>query len=383
MLGLPGAPGIGTSQLLIATIGIGLAVWGFAGSGSRLRAIISRIFLALGSVYFALWMVELLLAYPFNKRKGFKPIYKSVTGLYQAGDKTSFRHVPNYQGTLDDGIVSAPLSINSRGDRDAEPRDDLPLHRRVLLVGDSFTFGYGLSAAETIDARLESRAETPLEAYNLGVMSYGTGDSLLRMQETTWWQGERVYYLFFENDLHNDNSAPGTFAMHNGVLLPMFRPDGEPRADAELDAMAKRFLAPDTGANSKSTFLTSFALYRVGQLRARIFDPDLRITGYPASTYRPGNIDAALGYTEQMQALATERGASFTVVVLPCMGAVAAGHYATHAQSYVDGLATRGIETIELLDRLTTDDYFVHDPHFDASGADATAAAIHEHLQAG
>ncbi len=382
-IGLSAQPGIGTSQLGIIALGASVVLWGLGGPGSRVRAVLSRLVLVGGSVYLALWIVELLLAYPLDKRSEFRLAYASVPTIYEAGEIASYHHVPGFTGNMDDGYVSVPVAINSHGDRDAEPNPEMPADRRVLMVGDSFAFGYALTSAETIDARIESRAETPLEVYNTGTMGYGPGDTFQRMQETAWWRGKHVYYLFFENDLHNDNSEPGTYRMLEGVLIPVFRPDGTSYTEQERLGIVEKFKALGTEVPDKNTFWTSFALYRIGGLRDRLFDRDLRLTGYRATAFRPQNIEAALGYTEQMKLLAAERGATFSVVILPAIGEAAAQSYASYTQRYIDGLHAGGIEVVEPIARLGPEHYFVHDPHFNPAGADVTADVIYEHFTGG
>lgn len=50
---------------------------------------------------------------------------------------------------------------------------------RLLVLGDSFAWGYGVEEAEMYTTLLERRANPPLEVVNLGVSGYGTDQELL------------------------------------------------------------------------------------------------------------------------------------------------------------------------------------------------------------
>lgn len=54
--------------------------------------------------------------------------------------------------------------------------------RRILLLGDSFVFGWGVRDHETLGAQLESKSEN-LEAINLGVCAYGIDQMLLSFRK--------------------------------------------------------------------------------------------------------------------------------------------------------------------------------------------------------
>jgi hypothetical protein len=71
--------------------------------------------------------------------------------------------------------------------------------RRVLVLGDSVAFGYGVADEETFAARLEGRG---LEVVNMAVPGYGTDQALLRLErEGGRWRPDVVLLNFcVEND---------------------------------------------------------------------------------------------------------------------------------------------------------------------------------------
>jgi len=87
------------------------------------------------------------------------------------------------------GLVEGQERMNTRGVRsDREiPHARTPGVGRIVLVGDSFTFGLGVANDETWGAELERRlADT--EVLNLGVNGYGTDQQFL------YWKREGARY---------------------------------------------------------------------------------------------------------------------------------------------------------------------------------------------
>jgi len=52
----------------------------------------------------------------------------------------------------------------------------------VLFVGDSFTFGHGVTYEESLVGRIASKKDFPFQVVNLGVQAYGTDQALLMLE---------------------------------------------------------------------------------------------------------------------------------------------------------------------------------------------------------
>ena len=117
----------------------------------------------------------------------------------------SFVHLPNSHAFL----MGADVNINSQGLRDYEyPLQKAPGTYRILLLGDSTTFGWGVRQQDTAAKFLERKLNTDLppgynkvEVLNAGVGNYDT------VQEVTYYetrgQGfhpDLVVLVFFIND---------------------------------------------------------------------------------------------------------------------------------------------------------------------------------------
>jgi lysophospholipase L1-like esterase len=81
------------------------------------------------------------------------------------------------------------------------PREKPPGKTRVLCVGDSFTWGYGVGDAATFPSRL-SALDPRLETINAGCMGYGTLQELLLLERRGLdFAPDVVVLAFFWNDL--------------------------------------------------------------------------------------------------------------------------------------------------------------------------------------
>lgn len=95
---------------------------------------------------------------------------------------------PGASGVFDNGYFRVHVAINSRGLRGPEVPlarpDDV---RRVVVVGDSFAWGFGVEEDETFAARLESSLPA-LQVINGAVSGYSNDQELL------WLRDEGIRY---------------------------------------------------------------------------------------------------------------------------------------------------------------------------------------------
>ena len=136
------------------------------------------------------------------------------------------------------------ITIDERGYRGPGHADaPVPGVRRVVLLGDSITFGSGVSDAETFAHLLD--VEPSLEVLNLGVDGYGTDQALLRLENEGLALRPDVVILNFclRND-YFDNALP--VALYDGRSpKPYFTvtAGGLERHDAHLRLTRRQRLA--------------------------------------------------------------------------------------------------------------------------------------------
>jgi len=184
---------------------------------------------------------------------------------------------------------------------------------RVLVLGDSFTYGVGVEDDETFSARLEGLAPE-IEAINTGVNGYGSAQELLLLRdEGIDLAPDVVIVTFFWNDVGNnlrENAA--RFRLEDGVLR---YPDPQP----ELAAVSS---APPP---SHREWLRYSYTYRFVSDRAKmlgfwlkvVFGIPLEETDFVDDGQREQAWDLEFAILREMRRLSQEAGAEFLLVVIP------------------------------------------------------------------
>ena len=121
----------------------------------------------------------------------------------------------------------------------ARPHDRTDGTFRVAVLGDSFTFGWGVAADEAWPALLEERLATHLpgtavEVLNFGVPGYNTWLQLLHWQRVVArYQPDAVLLGYYSNDAAIDRRVPNVYR-----LCPLEPPPGPARSAALQERLA-------------------------------------------------------------------------------------------------------------------------------------------------
>lgn len=98
------------------------------------------------------------------------------------------------------------VAINSQGLRDREFAVPKPEGvYRILMIGDSLTFGSGVASADSLPKQLEAKlGSAAVEVINAGVPGYGTYQERLLLEDVGLaYQPDLVILGFFHNDLES------------------------------------------------------------------------------------------------------------------------------------------------------------------------------------
>src|SRR5246127_1865656 len=240
-----------------------------------------------------------------------------------ANPDLSFAHAPNRSAFL----MGVPVSINSEGLRDREfSLEKPPDVYRVMMLGDSTTFGWGVRQEDTAAKFLERKLNADLptgynraEVMNTGVGNYDTVQEVT-YYETIGWK----YHL----DL---------------VVLVFFINDPEP-----VPIEKKGFLID-------RSYLVAFATNRIdGVLRHTGARPDWKT--YYASLYdddRPG-FQACKKALVSLANSTRSHNAKLLVAILPELHQINGQSYPFRAahQKIKDVMAAEDVPVLELIDGL-------------------------------
>lgn len=147
--------------------------------------------------------------------------------MFVSDEVTDFRLKPNVRERLVwPGNVKFSWTTNSRGYRTTReftvPKPAAT--KRVLLLGDSFTFGQGVDDSQTFAAEAQRRLEvacpaTRVEIINAGVPGFGTSQELARLEsEGLALEPDVVVLGFYGND-PDDNLRRGVYLLAGDTLV--------------------------------------------------------------------------------------------------------------------------------------------------------------------
>jgi hypothetical protein len=108
-------------------------------------------------------------------------------------------HRPNRRATL----MGVPVHINSDGFRDREYPIEHPGKYRIIFLGDSLTFGWGVEKPQTFDEILEAELNKtrPTEIINFGTGNYNTEQEVnLLLDKGLKYEPNEVVVFWFIND---------------------------------------------------------------------------------------------------------------------------------------------------------------------------------------
>ena len=157
----------------------------------------TNVALGLTSTAVAVLMAEVLIR--FSGIPGYQPFVRQPIPSIEPHDVLGWFNVPDTDEVIPWGPRQVRVAHNSLGFRD-QSMAPAPSGGRVLVLGDSFAYGFGVDQAE-LATELLDRALPDVDIVNMGVNGFSTDQSLLLLED----QGHRlkptvVLLMAFSND---------------------------------------------------------------------------------------------------------------------------------------------------------------------------------------
>jgi hypothetical protein len=178
------------------------------------------------------------------------------------------------------GLHRVHVRTNSDGFRDEEwavklERAEREQATKVLLLGDSYLYGWSILADERLSDQLEERARRagapPLVAFNFGIPGYGTGQQLLVLRR---WieriEPDVVVLHFIPNDVANISIPYAYYSPKRRVYRPFFDANGELMLYAEGRRRPSLWLAEKGLGELRLRWLLDIANNRIDDLHYRL-----------------------------------------------------------------------------------------------------------------
>jgi hypothetical protein len=135
-------------------------------------------------------------------RPEWAPVTERVFWVYD--ELFGWTHKPGQRGRFIHRDFSVEISINSRGLRDTEYTLERNDKKRMLILGDSFSWGYGVQHHERFSEILENNY-SDWEIINASVSGYGTDQQFLYLKEEgLFYKPDVVLLLFNKTDFGNN-----------------------------------------------------------------------------------------------------------------------------------------------------------------------------------
>jgi lysophospholipase L1-like esterase len=147
-------------------------------------------------------------------------------GMYEVDSDVGYVLTPGFKGSVRRAEFDSPVTIGEAGLRGADPRHRRPDTFRILVLGDSLAWGFGVEDDETFAARLEALLsrrypDLDIQVLNGAVPGYGTADELAYLRSRGVELGPDlvvVQFLSVNDLLENKMPASEWATVRDGML---------------------------------------------------------------------------------------------------------------------------------------------------------------------
>jgi hypothetical protein len=299
--------------------------------------------------------------------------------------KAGTRLIPGLKGTLSCPEYSIDIAVNSKGLRDREySYEEPPGARRILCLGDSYTFGYGVQADETFAKLLERSLNASdstayrWEVLNAGIGSTGTAHQLALYETEGYKYSPDVVVVCFcpANDFF-DNIASGLYTIENDTLVRHAAVRTKARG---IQRFAR--LIPGYGFLSSRSHLLNLVRYRVAAMNYHELNRKVSQSASPAMVVsRHNRLTCAL--LDAFQRSCAERGSRLVVMFMPPPRTADVGQWTAEMIAHCE---LRGIPVLDLdpsfeeARRNGLRAYYRIEGHWNAAGHAIAGRALHDFL---
>jgi len=240
-------------------------------------------------------------------------------------------HVPNAVGRVKRAEFDVAVRINSQGLREREIPYEKPAGvYRILVLGDSQTFGFGVEAEEAYARRLEGhlnprvrgRAVQRVETLNAGVIGTGTAHQLYYLSQEGWkYRPDAVVVGFFFNDVI-ENTQCRLYGLRGDRLVQQARAAGRAALIHEVEGRKKDaedvqvYTAPEAVRAPEPPFLIRHS-HLVRFVRERLSNIVQSARRRKAEPQAPASQELGARLFEELARQCRERDVTLVVALIP------------------------------------------------------------------
>lgn len=355
------------------------------------------------STVFALMLAELVLGAFFPQRT-VKQYLEDRPAMFRANNIMFMDLKPGFSGYLKEEEFRTNVEINALGYRQAEFEQQKDGQQRILVVGDSFTFGYGVEESDgyvrVMERELNGGKPGSVEAINAGVPAWWTDSYYLYLKTRgiALQPDIVVLGLFMGNDIDARDARFAIWPAVDAQGLPLATTSERVRIDNGHRVRVKR-RARWTVPVLRNSHLFQL-LYSSVKNVGRVLSPKVQAQTLYQEKYSAETEEIIVkveALISAMKTLSNQAGARFLVAMIPernqvyppAGGDEAALDYAKPQRLFAEFFSRENIEHIDLLPAMhraaiASDEplYYSKDSHFTATGYAIAGKEIAEFLRA-
>ncbi len=315
--------------------------------------------------------------------------------FYQYDAELGWRGKPNASGTFRTLDFSSWVQLNSHGLRAPEVSyEKKPFERRILVLGDSFVWGYGVNADQRFTEKLREEL-VGSTVINAGCSGYGTDQELLffRSEGRRYSADTVIVALHLRSDINN-NISSRQYGFHKPVA---WSDSGELTFKNVPVVKSSSGYSVANGLKKRSAFLVWLFGRQLGETKvSKLFadgvntlvrdsEPAEIVSNYTA-------VEATCTLASRLALEIKNSGARVVFAVIPDIRSDTRvidekSEYAS-IRSCVSELDVRVVDLTEALSQGLVDDaktpiVFKHDAHWTPHGHSLVARAVAKALRAG
>jgi len=348
------------------------------------RRLIANFLIVTVSVYIAFLLIDLCIYIFISPKSEPHP-----RGMYNADKTRNYALAPGFVG-----IYNKPkpflVEINDNGYRDFEWQFDDKF--KVLVAGDSYTFGIGLPVEEGFVNKANIKMNNGIHFYNIGVPGYGVPHILETIKkECRGIKPNHIFYMYYFNDTRWDNMMIGSMGLYDGYLVYKYINNGKTILNDEdiRYKVEKELYGINKWSLMKTIILQNIRYYFAQKgIHPRLifesldkFKKRLEQTANPA--YSIENTEKASVLIMEMANEAERCGSGFTMFILPGYEEAYYGIKETATERLLRKLEGKGILIVDLREyaELGVKLTLFGDGHYNTFATDWVSDNMIRHLQ--
>jgi len=317
---------------------------------------------------------------------GYKPAYVNPLPAFHQGDPVlGWVGVPGFSARFKRGDFDVFISMNDEGFRKSECniKPD-PTARKIMFLGDSFTWGWGLEQGRVFTDILQDELGPGFHIINRGVNAYGTvQQKLLLEREIGAEKPTLVVLMFYLND-YDDNLDPDDLqrpycSVDNGKVVvrnsPVLKPLGETYSPAIRISYA-------------ASLLTYYGDYFI-RLAKRVLSSE-KVRNRDITGLEPEIVAVADQVISEMKGICDSQGADFALLYVPSADEMESEDESVYLSTLKKICTAHDIELLDFVSTFKTAEaelkkkgeslFFRNDKHWTAGGHRLAASLLLDHI---